>query len=300
MGKKALVFGGQGSQFRGMGKKIYEKYPKVRRIYELASDVAGYNVAQMCFEGEQDTLNRTEYCQMCILAVEMSMYTILSEIDIHTDAVAGFSLGEYAALAAAQAISFKTVFELVNVRGQLMEYEVDSNCGSMIAVINMDAKIVEKLCEEIGKENAAIANYNSYTQVVVSVSKDCVEEFKLLVKKLGGRTIVLRVNKPFHHMMMLPAANKFRDYVNNCVFKVPHLPVYLNTSGDTLSYSRALYQELYEHIYKPVQWTRTVENMILSGVDTFYEISPKPVLSKLIQEVVRHNANVINVENILI
>ena len=298
--RAALVFGGQGSQYTGMGKRIYDTLSEARDIFDLASDTVGYDVAEKCFEAPQEELNKTMYCQVCTFAVEMAIYEAFKKRNVPINAIAGFSLGEYAALVAAGIIDTKIAFKLVNARAKAMENEVVDNAGKMIAVIDLDIRIIETICQGFGYDNAAIANYNSFNQIVVSTTVDVFQEFMKRIKTEGGRAIPLNVNRPFHHSMMLPAAEKFRYSLNNVFFKESILPVYLNISGVPFSKKDCLPQKLYEQIFRPVQWIKTVQNMLEIGIDSFYEISPRPTLAAFIKNIVGTNAKIVDVQTTLI
>jgi len=298
--KTALIFGGQGSQYTGMGKRIYDSLLEARNVFDLASDTVGYNVAKICFEASQEVLNKTMYCQICTLAVEMATYEAFKKRNIPINAVAGFSLGEYAALVAAGIIDTKIAFELVNARAKAMENEVVNNAGKMVAVIGLDIRIIETICQGFGYDNAAIANYNSFNQIVVSTTVDVFQEFIKRIKTEGGRVIPLKVNRPFHHSMMLPAADKFKQSLNNEMFKDATLPVYLNISGAPFSSEDCLPQNLYEQIFRPVQWIKTVQNMLDAGINSFFEISPRPTLATFIKNIAGTTAKIVDVQAILI
>lgn len=255
---------------------------------------------KLCFEAPQEELNKTIYCQVCTLAVEMAIYEAFKKRNIPLNTIAGFSLGEYAALVVAGIIDIKTAFELVNARAKAMENEVIDNAGKMVAVIDLDIEILEAICQGFGYDNAAIANYNSFNQIVVSTTADVFQEFMSRVKSEGGRVIPLKVNRPFHHSMMLPVADKFRYSLNTAVFKESILPVYLNISGVPLPDKDCLPQKLYEQIFKPVQWIKTVQSMLETGIDTFYEISPRSTLATFIKNIAGTNAKIVDVQATLI
>lgn len=296
--KTALVFGGQGSQFTGMGRAIYNAFSVARSVFTLASDVAGYDVAKMCFEAPQEELNKTIYCQVCTLAVELAIYEVLKKKSILLDTVAGFSLGEYAALVAAGVIDIKTAFELVNARAKAMENEVADNVGKMVAVINLDIEKVEANCNGFGAGKAAVANYNAFNQIVVSIATEIIDEFVSCIKSANGRAIPLKVNRPFHHPMMQPAADKYKCNLDDVVFKEPILPIYMNVTGELLSINGSLSENLYEQIVKPVQWIKTIQNIRTNGIDTFYEVTPKPTLAAFIKNIARTEVQIIDVQNI--
>ena len=294
--KAALVFGGQGSQFTGMGKRIYDNVSEARLIFDLASETVGYDVAKMCFEASQEELNKTIYCQVCTLTVELAIYEVFKKMNIRLNAVAGYSLGEYAALVVAGVIDIKTAFELVNARAKAMQNEVDDNAGKMVAIVNLNIEILKAICQEFGYDNAAIANYNSFNQIVVSTTADVFQEFLSRVNSEGGRAIPLKVNRPFHHSMMLPAADKYRDDLNTAVFKKSILPVYLNISGTLLHDNDCLPQKLCEQIFKPVQWIKTMQSMLATGINVFYEISPKSTLATFIKNIAGINVKIVDVQ----
>ncbi len=298
--KTALIFGGQGSQFTGMGKRIYDSFSEARSVFALASDVVGYDVATMCFESSQKELNKTIYCQICTFTVEMAIYEVFKKKNIRLNAVAGFSLGEYSALVAAEIIDIKTAFELVNARARAMENEVCDNIGNMVAIINLDIEKVEAICKKFGAGKVAIANYNSFNQIVVSVNKEIFDEFMSGVKSANGRAILLKVSRPFHHPMMKPAADKFKANLDGVLFKEPILPIYMNVTGEPLSTNDSLSVNLYEQIIKPVQWIKTIQNMSINGIDTFYEISPKTTLAAFIKNVAERKVKIIDIETVLL
>lgn len=296
----ALIFGGQGSQFTGMGKRIYDFISEARSVFVLASDVVGYDVATMCFKSSQKELNKTVYCQICTFTVEMAIYEVFKKKNIRLNAVAGFSLGEYSALVAAGVIDIKTAFELVNARAKAMEDEVGDNIGNMVAIINLDIEKVEAICKKFEAVKVAVANYNSFNQIVVSVAKEVFDEFMSGVKSEHGRAIPLKVTRPFHHPMMKLAADKFKPNLDDVVFKEPILPIYMNVTGEPLSTNDSLSVKLYEHIVKPVQWIKTIQSMRTNGIDTFYEISPKPTLAPFIKNIAGIDMEIIDVQDALI
>ena len=283
-----------------MGKRIYDSFSEARSVFALASDVVGYDVATMCFESSQKELNKTIYCQICTFTVEMAIYEVFKKKNIRLNAVAGFSLGEYSALVAAEIIDIKTAFELVNARARAMENEVCDNIGNMVAIINLDIEKVEAICKKFGAGKVAIANYNSFHQIVVSVNKEIFDEFMSGVKSANGRAILLKVSRPFHHPMMKPAADKFKANLDGVLFKEPILPIYMNVTGEPLSTNDSLSVNLYEQIIKPVQWIKTIQNMSINGIDTFYEISPKTTLAAFIKNVAERKVKIIDIETVLL
>lgn len=298
--RTALVFGGQGSQFTGMGKIIHDSFPQTKKIFDIASMVVGYDVAKMCFEAPQEELSKTIYCQICTLAVELAIYETFKAENIVFHAVAGFSLGEYAALVAIDVIDIRTAFELVKARAMAMETEVKDNTGKMAAIINLTIEQVESICESFGDNKVSIANYNSYQQSVVSYYVDCFNELTVKVRSLGGRVIPLKVNRPFHHPMMHPAADKFKYALQKQNFNIPNYKLYLNVTGEEYRKSDLFAKKLYDQIFMPVQWIKTIENMLADGINLFYEISPKPTLGAFISNISNRKATIVDVQNDLI
>ena len=294
--KAALVFGGQGSQFTGMGMKLYETSEKARAVFELSSSLVGYDVAKMCFQASQEELNKTICCQICTLTVELAIYEMFKDKSITFHSTAGLSLGEYAALVASGVIDIKNALELVYSRSIAMETEVDDNAGKMAAIINLTVNQIESLCERLGNNKVTIANYNSPKQVVVSYAIDCFNVLSNIVRTFGGRIIPLKVNRPFHHPLMLPAADKYILEFRKHKLQIPNKDIYLNITGEKYDRSDSLTDKLYKQIFLPVQWTRTVENMLTDGIYTFYEISPKPILDTFINDISNGKAIVFNVQ----
>jgi [acyl-carrier-protein] S-malonyltransferase len=295
--KAALVFGGQGAQFTGMGQKVYDHSQKARDVFEFATSIVGYDVATMCFEAPQEELNKTVYCQICTLTVELALYEVFKEHGIRPDAVAGFSLGEYAALVASNVISMDDAFRLVSVRAQAMEDSVKDGIGKMAAVIKLNIEQVETICNDIGNNNAMIANYNSYKQLVVSMTADIYDEFVGKIKSLGGQIIPLKVNRPFHHSLMRPAAEKYHAELQKYKFAAPDCSIYINVTGEKFDEYDSFSMRLYEQVFTPIQWIKTIKNMMSDGIDTFYEISPKSTIASFINSIFDGCAKVIDVQN---
>ncbi len=298
--KAAIVFGGQGSQFTGMGMKLYESFLNVKTIFELASSIVGHNVAEMCFEASQEDLKKSMNSQICTLTLELAIYEVFNEMGIPFHAVAGFSLGEYAALVAGGIIDMKTAFELVKSRSMAMETEIADDAGGMVAVFCLTIDQIELICEELGKDMAVISNYNSYKQIIVSYRNECFDELSCKIRTFGGRLIPLKVNRPYHHPMMKLAADKYRNDLYKQTFKNPEMDFFINVTGKKYHNSYSLPVILYKQIFMPVQWIKTIENMLLEEIYTFYEISIKPTLGVFINDVSKMNVKTIDVQKDLL
>ncbi len=299
MSRTALVFGGQGSQYVGMGKTLYEKCPIVRDVFDIASSITKRDLKKLCFELSQKEINETINSQICTFTYEMSMYKLFVENKIKIDFTAGFSLGEYSALVAASVLSMEQAFELINVRACAMQNSVDEDLGCMLAINGLSSNKVFEICNIFGYNNSAISNYNSYNQTVVSIKKDVVLDFIKYVKELNGQVIPLKVNRPFHHKMMKKAADTIHQELKKTEFCSNKIPIYSNVTGDLFDIFNAP-QLLYEQIYKPVQWVKIIENMLAKEVDVFYEITPKKVISNFVDNVSKKTVKTIYLEDIII
>ena len=283
-----------------MSINLFSHSQKARNEFEKATSIVGYNVAEMCFEAPQDELNKTVYCQICTLAVELALYEVFKEQGIRPDVVAGFSLGEYAALVAANVINMENAFRLVNARALAMEDSVKDGIGKMAAVINLNIEQVNAICDEIGKNKAMVSNYNSYKQLVVSFAVNIFDSFAEKIKSAGGHFIPLKVNRPFHHSMMRPAADKYFSNLQTYEFAIPDCPLYINVTGEKFNKSDLFYDRLYEQIIMPVQWVKTIENMLADGINTFYEISPRTTLISFINNISNNRVKVVDVKQELL
>jgi [acyl-carrier-protein] S-malonyltransferase len=221
---------------------------------------------------------------------------MLKEKNLSFHAVAGFSLGEYTALAATGVLDMKAIFALVQARAVAMETEIEDSVGRMAAIVHLTIDQIESLCDELGKDQIAVANYNSYKQIVVSYRLDRFEDLQMKVKSLGGRLLPLKVNRPFHTSMMRPAADKYSQTVYRQDLHIPNKDLYLNVTGEKYNTKESLTDKLIEQIFMPVQWIKTIENMLSSGIDTFYEVSPKPTLNSFINNISYGRAKVIDAQ----
>jgi len=289
----ALVFPGQGSQYVGMGRDLYEAYPQARAVFEEADRLLGFPLSRLCFEGPKEELNDTINTQPAILAMSVACFRVL-EAEGRLPAagfVAGHSLGEYTALVAAGAIEFADALRLVRERGRLMKEAGERNPGGMAAIINLSDAILEAICYQASRETGGIvqvANYNSPGQIVISGERKALERAMDLAREQGAaRVVPLAVSIAAHSPLMGPAAQAFRWAVEGAAFREARIPVVANISASPITAVAEIKQELVQQLTSSVRWTESVQFMIEQGVDTFVEIGPKSVLCGLIRRIDR-------------
>jgi len=291
MSKTALIFPGQGSQFVGMGKDIYE-IDDAKLIINKANDVLGFDIKKIMFEGPEDILTDTKNAQPAILTVSIALFTLLKKKGIDYQGVAGHSLGEYSAYVASGRLDFEDALNLVRERGRLMS-EVEPGKGMMAAVMKIDDQKVEDICKEY--DRVVPANYNCPGQLVISGDKEQMQKVIEKIKEKGGRVIPLNVSGAFHSPLMKDAAKKFRSTLDSVSFKDSKIALYSNVDALPVSngHERAL---LEKQIYSSVKWTQTINNMIKDGFTTFIEVGPGKVLTGLVKKI-NKDINVINVSD---
>lgn len=288
MGKIAFVFPGQGSQTVGMGRELAESYENVKQFFTVADEKLGTSLSTLIFEGPQDELTLTVNAQPALLTVSMAILEKFKETGIVPDYVAGHSLGEYSALAAAGAISFEDAVYAVRKRGEFMEEAVPAGVGTMAAVLGMDSDALEKITAQVTEEGTPVqlANLNCPGQIVISGSSEGVKKASALAKEQGAkRAIPLEVSGPFHSSLMQPAADKLKDVLDSMEIHDARIPVIANVSAKPVRDKNEISELLIKQIYSPVLWQESVETMISLGVDTFIEIGPGKVLSGLIKKI---------------
>ena len=298
MGKKAFVFPGQGSQQIGMGKDVYEAYTEIQDIYHKVNERLGFDLKQIIFEDEKK-LNFTQYTQPALVLTSYSLlYAIKkNKPDIIPDYTAGHSLGEFSALVASGSIDIIDAVWITHIRGKLMQEAVPEGVGSMAAIIGLPAEEIEKTIKEISGV-VEIANYNSPEQTVISGEKEAVEKAMEILKEKGAKKVVpLAVSVPAHSSLLREKAEEFGKYLDEIQIKDPKIPVISNITARPLTESDIIRKELKEHFYSPVRWVQSVQFMSSEGVDTFFEIGPKKVLTGLIKRITK-GVNLINIQTL--
>lgn len=291
MGKIAFVFSGQGAQYPGMGRELYETSPAARAVFERA-DAIRPGTAVQCFNGTKEELSVTINTQPCMFCVDLAAAYAAREVGIASAAVAGFSLGEVAALTFAQAFDFETGFRLVCRRAEFMQEAAEKREGAMVAVLKLKAPDIRELCAEF--EEAYPVNYNCPGQTVVSLEKKVLEGFCQAVSARGGRAVPLAVSGGFHSSFMDEAAKRLSAELQMMAMKEPVIPVYANSTAKP--YKENLKATLAGQVNSPVYWQDTVEAMISDGIDTFIETGAGKTLCGLIKKI-SPQVRVLNVED---
>jgi len=281
----AFIFPGQGSQYIGMGKELVENFPLAAEIMEKANEILELDLAGLCFNGPAEELNLTENTQPAIYTISYMVTRLLNEEGIYPLLAAGHSLGEYSALAAAGVFSFEEGLRLVRQRGILMNRAVPDNQGSMAAIIGLEDKIVQEICQEVNGI-CEIANYNSPGQIVISGEREAVEAACQLAEDKGARrTVGLKVSGPFHSSLMKRAAEDFANIIGEIEFKKPAFPVVSNVTADFVEEPEEIKGLLIKQISSSVRWVESIKLIQAQGVNTFIEAGPGKVLRGLLRRI---------------
>lgn len=280
---KAYIFPGQGSQFPGMGKELYEANPVARDYFDKANELLGFDITSIMFSGTADELKQTRVTQPAIFIHSVAL--ALSGETFNPDMVAGHSLGEFSALVAARVLTYEDGLRLVARRAEAMQRACDMNPSSMAAVLGLDDKVVEDICASID-DVVVPANYNSPGQLVISGTTSGVTRAGEKLKAAGAkRVVMLPVGGAFHSLLMEPARQELADAIAATAFSTPVCPVYQNVNALPSVREDDIRKNLIEQLTAPVRWTQSVQNMVKDGARQFYECGPGKVLQGLVRKI---------------
>lgn len=272
---KAFVFPGQGAQFVGMGKDLYENNPVAKEMFDKANEILGFNITDLMFNGTDEDLRQTKVTQPAIFLHSVILAKTMGD-DFNPDMVAGHSLGEFSALVAAGALSFEDGLRLVSARAQAMQKACEKTPSTMAAVLALPDAKVEELCASVTEGVVVPANYNCPGQIVISGSIEGVDAACAKMLEAGAkRALKLKVGGAFHSPLMEPARAELADAIAHTDFHAPKCPVYQNVNAEPQTDPETIKKNLIAQLTAPVRWTQTIQNMIAAGADTFVEVGPE-------------------------
>ena len=284
--KTAFLFSGQGSQYPGMMSELYKNEKLAKKVFENADRTLERSISDLCFNGSQDELNLTHNTQPCVLACDLAVAAALRSHGVEAAAAAGFSLGEYAALVHAEAMSEEDAFRIIQIRADAMQEAVPAGIGAMAAVKSSDLEMLEEICKDV-KSYVIPANYNSPVQTVISGTVEGVENACKKLEEKGIRTIRLPVSAPFHCELMEPAARAIEREFMSVLFYNTKMPVYMNVDAQPHQNALDFSDLLVRQAMSPVRWQETIENMYKDGIDTFIECGPGKTLSGFVKKTLK-------------
>ncbi|MFH0913565.1 MAG: ACP S-malonyltransferase [Candidatus Omnitrophota bacterium] len=297
MDKTAFLFAGQGSQYIGMGKDLYETFPESKVVFDKADQVLGFALSRLCFEGQQQELTQTQNCQPAILTMSIAAWEAFKSVRSYESGVgnyvAGLSLGEYSALVAAEAISFEDAVYLVRKRGEFMEEEAKASCGSMASILGLDLAAIRDICV---KTRTEVANINCPGQIVISGGKREIQEAEGRALAQGAKKVILlEVSGAFHSSFMKGAALKLAGELEKIKIEPPRIPVVSNVTARLVSGAQEIKDNLIKQITTSVLWEDSMKFILAEGITGFIEFGPGKVLKGLMRRI-DQAAEVTNIE----
>ena len=296
MTKTAFLFAGQGSQTVGMVRDLYEYYPIVRKTFDQASQILGYDIRAL-IDNQEDKLHQTRYTQPAILTTSVAIFRLLEEEGVQPDMVAGLSLGEYSALVASGALAFEDAIALIAKRGEYMETAAPAGTGKMVAVLNTDVNLIEEICSTVTSGIVSPANYNTPAQIVIGGEVAAVDEAVELLKEAGvKRMIPLNVSGPFHTALLRPASKQLAQALEQVEFADFQVKLVGNTEAKVMK-KEDIKSLLTRQVMEPVRFYESIATMQEAGVTKFIEIGPGKILSGFVKKIDK-TVHVVAIEDI--
>lgn len=289
MGKIAFLFPGQASQFVGMGKDLYEAFPRAQEVFDQANEILGFDLRATCFNGPEELLKQTRITQPAIFVHSVIVSNLLAENGMQPHMAAGHSLGEYSALVAAGVMTFQAGLQVVKIRGELMQHAGEQQPGTMAAIIGLADDQIYAICAEASDAGSVTAaNFNAPQQVVISGSLEGVARASELAKQSGAKRVIpLVVSGAFHSPLMESAQQELKAALESIEFQAAQFPIYANVTAKPVSAGPEIKDLLYQQLTHPVRWSATIENMIADGAKEFFEVGPGNVLAGLVKRIHR-------------
>lgn len=288
----AYVFPGQGAQFSGMAKDLFDSSSTARDLFNKANNILGFKISEIMFEGTEEELKQTKVTQPAIF-LHSVILSIVKKDEFKPDMLAGHSLGEFSALTAAGALSFEDGLKLVALRAKLMQHACELQPSTMAAVLKLDVNTVDSVIKQINNDIVVAANYNTPAQIVISGTLSGVEAASEKLKEVGGRVVPLKVGGAFHSPLMEPARKELGETIKKVDLKTPICPIYQNVNAQPVKNVDVIKSNLISQLTSPVRWVQTINNMIADGATTFYEVGPGKVLQGLIKKI-KSDANTLS------